>query len=59
MSAVRVIRHKATVEVESDLWGHFTDDAIKNLTEAVLAACRAVNTDAAHDLAARITQTPS
>lgn len=58
MAGVRVERHRATVEVHPDHWGDYTAGSIQHLEAAVLAACRAIDTAEARDLAARVAGGP-
>lgn len=57
-SSIEVIRGRARVEVEADLWGDYGRDSIRQLRLAVQAACRAIDTDDARELAATLEPAP-
>ena len=52
MSSIRVERTRATVTVLPDQLGTYTGWTVKELRDAVLAICRAIDNDEAHTLAA-------
>lgn len=54
MSHVLVERSRATVEVRPDAFGDYTTHSVVELQTAVLAACRAVNNEAARSLATHL-----
>lgn len=55
MSGITVERYQATVAVRPGIGSDgYTARSIIDLERAVIAACRAINTDASQDLIARI-----
>lgn len=55
MSDIDITAGRARVQVEATIYGEYPDHLIAQLRTAIGAACRAIDTEAARQLAADVT----